>query len=841
MGEDVQHRAVRRRRAHRHQRRHHRPGVRRPPGPGHHRGPHRARRRGGRRRDGPRRAHRRRAPRDRGLGVGPLGRRHHRRGRRVPGRRRPRRPAGRAAAVRARSSGSRARPARSWRSPSPSPSPSPSWPTPPSWPRSSAPSSPASPSSAADQADRIRRELAPVGHLFIPVFFLQIGIDADIGAFVSGAVLRDAGDPPRRRRRREARLAARRHRHRRATRCSSASACCPAARSGLIFATIGLQNGVLGDDLYAALLLVVLVTTLVTPQLLKIRYAQLRAAAAPASHARATRRRPTAAGSPSTATRSAWPARPPDELAVPLALDAAVPLARRRPSPELLDWLADAAPVARRGRRTLTSTLLDVIERGNARSWRFLETTACSTRPCPSWPRPSRRAGDDGVLARPARQPPLREHGAAADARRRRPARRVEIRQLEHVDRVLLAAFLVDALEDEPDPWRTARGLLDPPRPRRRGPRPRRARPRRATATCSGRRPTSPAASARSASLAAGRPPRHARAGPGALRARARCAPRAASAGSSQRLRELHDLVQAVLADDDARRQRGPEPRRAAPARGRPRCSPASPGALERLEPRAARLRAAHAVRRPWPATPGCSTRRRPRAAARAGRRRRTTGLVGRRGLAGPTRASWPPSPGARRASGSSVDDAVLATWPDGAVLDSFLVRADGAHRRRRRCARRDRGRADEPLASSPLPDAERRGRPAAPRRGTPCARCACTDRPGLLAALATAFAAAGIEVQVAPASPPTTGWSIDRFEVTDRAGAKLSGEQVDTFRAALRSGSSLRRRRLGRGLSGRSSPRRVAGRTGHAEDHRPLADRLELEAEGRDPRAGGG
>ena len=31
-------------------------------------------------------------------------------------------------------------------------------------------------------ADRIRSDLAPVGHLLVPVFFLQIGIDADIQA-----------------------------------------------------------------------------------------------------------------------------------------------------------------------------------------------------------------------------------------------------------------------------------------------------------------------------------------------------------------------------------------------------------------------------------------------------------------------------------------------------------------------------------------------------------------------------------------------------------------------------------------------------------------------------------
>ena len=42
------------------------------------------------------------------------------------------------------------------------------------------------------QSERIRRELAPVGHLFIPVFFLQIGIDVDVSSFGRLTVLRDA-------------------------------------------------------------------------------------------------------------------------------------------------------------------------------------------------------------------------------------------------------------------------------------------------------------------------------------------------------------------------------------------------------------------------------------------------------------------------------------------------------------------------------------------------------------------------------------------------------------------------------------------------------------------------
>ncbi len=81
------------------------------------------------------------------------------------------------------------------------------------------------------QSDRIRRELAPVGHLFIPVFFLAIGIDVDISSFGRSTVLRDAaillvvavigkllsafGTFGTRER----------------PDCSSASACCPVARS----------------------------------------------------------------------------------------------------------------------------------------------------------------------------------------------------------------------------------------------------------------------------------------------------------------------------------------------------------------------------------------------------------------------------------------------------------------------------------------------------------------------------------------------------------------------------------------------------------------------------------
>jgi len=45
----------------------------------------------------------------------------------------------------------------------------------------------------------------------------------------------------------------------------------PRGEVGLVFATIGLQVGVFDEDLYAVVLLVVLVTTVITPPLLRWR------------------------------------------------------------------------------------------------------------------------------------------------------------------------------------------------------------------------------------------------------------------------------------------------------------------------------------------------------------------------------------------------------------------------------------------------------------------------------------------------------------------------------------------------------------------------------------------
>src|SRR5205823_4573540 len=131
-------------------------------------------------------------------------------------------------------------------------------------------------------AERIRRELTPVGHLFVPVFFLQIGIDAEIGQFGHGKVLGLAA----------ALLVV-------AVVGKLASAAglwrapgdkllvgigmVPRGEVGLIFATLGLRRAVFGEDVYAALLLVVLASTLLTPPALRARLLRVRAALHPST------------------------------------------------------------------------------------------------------------------------------------------------------------------------------------------------------------------------------------------------------------------------------------------------------------------------------------------------------------------------------------------------------------------------------------------------------------------------------------------------------------------------------------------------------------------------------
>ena len=125
----------------------------------------------------------------------------------------------------------------------------------------------------SQQHERIARDLGAVGNILIPVFFAQIGISADLEAMVKPQVLglaavltvvAVAGKM----------TAALGAFGTRADRLLIGLGMVPRGEVGLIFAAIGLSNGVLGDDQYGALLIVVLLTTVITPPLLRWRLSQ---------------------------------------------------------------------------------------------------------------------------------------------------------------------------------------------------------------------------------------------------------------------------------------------------------------------------------------------------------------------------------------------------------------------------------------------------------------------------------------------------------------------------------------------------------------------------------------
>jgi Kef-type K+ transport system membrane component KefB len=124
--------------------------------------------------------------------------------------------------------------------------------------------------SRTDQREQVAQDIVPLGHLLIPVFFLRVGVDVDLAAATRPAALGLAA----------ALLAA-------AVvgklACGMFAAGVPVDRLllglgmlprgevGLVFAGIGLQEGILDAERYGALLLTILVTAISTPVLLRHR------------------------------------------------------------------------------------------------------------------------------------------------------------------------------------------------------------------------------------------------------------------------------------------------------------------------------------------------------------------------------------------------------------------------------------------------------------------------------------------------------------------------------------------------------------------------------------------
>lgn len=120
------------------------------------------------------------------------------------------------------------------------------------------------------QRERIAEGINPLGHIFIPVFFASIGINADLEAMFQPSVLALAGALT---------VVAIIGKLVAGLGAGSKSidrlligvGMIPRGEVGLIFASIGLSRGILDEKLYGALLLVVLITTVIVPPWLKVK------------------------------------------------------------------------------------------------------------------------------------------------------------------------------------------------------------------------------------------------------------------------------------------------------------------------------------------------------------------------------------------------------------------------------------------------------------------------------------------------------------------------------------------------------------------------------------------
>ena len=228
--------------------------------------------------------------------------------------------------------------------------------------------------------ERIARDVSAVAALFVPIFFLQIGIETDIASMAKPKVLgiagilivvavvtkvvagwgagRNGGD-----------------------RLLIGLGMMPRGEVGLIFATIGMGVGVFNDDLHAALVLVVLATTVMSPAALRWRINSKGPGDVDFDLDAETE--PQGGWLKLESGRIVLAAHPPVSATPDVLLSASLLANANKPSDSLLDWVAE-----RRNRdvtwdRAATTKLLEVLRHGTPRSWRLLEVSGLFERTIP--------------------------------------------------------------------------------------------------------------------------------------------------------------------------------------------------------------------------------------------------------------------------------------------------------------------------------------------------------------------------------------------------------------------------------------------------------------------------
>ena len=669
--------------------------------------------------------------------------------------------------------------------------------------------------SRSSAKDRIERELAPVGHLFIPVFFLGIGIDAQVEKFVNPEVLGIAagllavaiigkvvaavgvfGSP--------------------GDKWLIGIGMIPRGEVGLIFATIGLNEGILGGNLYAALLLVVLATTLMTPPILKWRLNQIRTGrkARPDSH------EPKPEGGWLRVDDGVVDlvADPPAQLALDLSFEAARGIAHgARPGSRLLDWIGEWSDTSLRWNADATKQLFAVLIEGDARAWRFLETTGVLERALPELAEAVDRRRSDPFLLDPAQVLRFSLVERIKEITASDEVAAAEHAKLDHPEWLLLAALILDTVGEDSSPVELARRIshrLDLG-----------AAAEQQIALLVGDSDLLRAAARKVDGLEEERVVPIAIHLDNGERARAlyllTLAMGTLTPWDRKRLDQLFQVVLQLLDQPDVTgldARNLVERRRSEAIRG----AGDNPRVVDRIKhaPRAYLLsqdatdiaRQAAFVE-PVPARGEASVA--VLALASAGEAN---------DVQGDTVTRWRIEVAARNRqgllatvsgvvadAGLDILDAAVATWADGAALDTFLVQRAGLSPARFSDHELSEvpppdpvklesaivAAFDEPLESLPNPDAELRFDDHASPWYTIC-EVRSPDRRGLLHSLTAAMASAGASVHSARLVT-IAGTAVDRFELTDRNERKLDEVAKQAVLDAVRHGVTAKRRRLSR------------------------------------------
>ena len=646
----------------------------------------------------------------------------------------------------------------------------------------------------SEHGEKIAGELNSIGGLLIPVFFVLIGVNADLSAMLQPNALLDAsvllviavvGKV----------VSAYGAAGTRSDRLLVGLGMIPRGEVGLIFASIGLAQGVLDDDLYGALLLVVLMTTVITPPLLRWRIDRV----GRADTSRLdddTSPPPTGGWVSERGGTIALVGRPPTADIVAVALQAAALAEHAAPSDDLLTWFGDRREVKIGWTSDDTAALLALLSRAGPRAVRLLEVSGVLERAVPTIADALTRRRADPAELDPTRH--LRFPTVETLTHRATAGGRLSSSPLPLAQTSTLAALVIDVLGLEAEP-RAVDRLLAELAVEHRAPVHRTIESARllrsAAADIDGYDQTEITQLA--AHLA----------NTGAFDAAAEIA--AATTyddDRKRRLKELVSMIEDVLAHPELQ---GPDAVSLADARRR--------DAIALLDEDAPR-------RRLESAPDDYVLGHLPDELARQAR------LVEPLAVRGTVRVSVSPEgtpdhwlidvagrdadgmlaafATALTAAGCDIAAATVATWPDGAVVDTFLVRSAV-----RPSARHLAGQMENSLHRPPELHAVRDLNVRFDNGAAPW-HTLCTidgrDRPGTLAALAAAFAATGVRVHTARLTV-TAGEFSDRFALTDRLGRKLDGPTAERVTRTL-AGSPprtplLRHRRRARTQQSRNMP----------------------------------